>query len=78
MGQEKINSYLRSHDFTKAVTILKQNLESSTSDMLMNTAVTDITNILIDVSKNCLKLNKTQKERKRTTKVRNILILSAI
>ena len=36
--------------------------------MLMNTAVTDITNILIDVSKNCLKLNKTQKERKRTTK----------
>ena len=52
-SKEKINSYLRYHDFTKAVTILKQNLESSTSDMLMNTAVTDITNILINVSKNC-------------------------
>ena len=52
-SKEKINSYLRYHDFTKAVTILKQNLESSTSDMLMNTAVTDITNILINVTKNC-------------------------
>ena len=30
-SKQKINSYLRSHDFTKAVTILKQNLESSTS-----------------------------------------------
>ena len=77
-SKEKINSYLRSHDFTKAVTILKQNLESSTSDMLMNTAVTDITNILINVSKNFSKLSKTQKKRKRITKLRNVLILSAI
>ena len=67
-SKEKINSYLRSHDFTKAVTILKQNLESSTSDMLMNTAVTDITNILINVSKNCLKLSKTQKKKKKENK----------
>ena len=63
-SKQKINSYLRSHDFTKAITILKQNLESSTSDKLMNTAVTDITNILINVSKNCLKLSKTQKKKK--------------
>ena len=42
---KKVNSYLRSHDFTKAITILKQNLESSTSDKLMNTAVTDITTV---------------------------------
>ena len=64
-SKQKINSYLRSHDFTKAITILKQNLESSTSDKLMNTAVTDITNILIDVSKNCLKLSKTQKKKEK-------------
>ena len=77
-SKQKINSYLRSHDFTKAITILEQNLEPSTSDKLMSTAVTDITNILINVSKNCLKLSKTQKKRKRIIKVRNILILSAI
>ena len=59
---------MRSHDFTKAITILKQNLESSTSDKRMNTAVTDITNILINVSKNCLKLSKTQKKKKNNNK----------
>ena len=34
----------------------------------MNTAVTDITNILINVSKNCLKLSKTQKKKKKNNK----------
>ena len=64
-SKEKISSYLRSHDFTKAVTILKQNLESSTSDMRMNTAVIDIINILINVSKNSLKLSKTQEKKEK-------------
>ena len=34
----------------------------------MNTAVTDITNILINVSQNCLKLSKTQKKKKKNNK----------
>ena len=40
-------------------------------------AVIDLTNILIDVNHNCLKLNKTQK-RKGIAKAGNILIMSAI
>ena len=33
--------------------------------MLMNKAVTDITNILISVSENCLKLSTTQKKKRK-------------
>ena len=52
-SKQKVNSYLRSHDFTKAIKLLKQNLESAVSDIHMNAAVTDLTNILVDVSRNC-------------------------
>ena len=62
-SKQKVNSYLKSHEFTKAIEILKQNLESTASDIHMNTAVTDLTNILVNVSSNCLKLNKTQKRK---------------
>ena len=69
-SKQKVNSYLRSHDFTKAIKILKQNLGSPTSDIHMNTTATDLTNILINVSKNCLKLNKTQKRKTKNNKNR--------
>ena len=66
-SKQKVNSYLRSHDFTKAIKIPKQNLES---DIHMNTAVTDLTNILVNVSRNCLKLNNTQKRKPKCNKNR--------
>ena len=69
-SKQKINFYLRSHEFTKAINILEQNLESATSDIHMNTAVTDLTNILVHVSRNCLKLNKTQKRKTKSNKNR--------
>ena len=34
---QKVNSYLRCHNFTKAIKILKQSLLSATSDIRMNT-----------------------------------------
>ena len=34
----------------------------------MNTAVTDLTNVLVNVSRNCLKLNKTQKRKTKSNK----------
>ena len=61
---------MRSHDFTEAVKILKQNLESATSDIHINTAVTDLTNILISVSRNCSKRNKPQQRITKNNKNR--------
>ena len=40
-SKQKVNSYLRFHDFTKAIKILQQNLKLATSDIHMNTAVTN-------------------------------------
>ena len=77
-SKQKVNSCLRSHDFTKAIKILEQNLESATSDIHMTTAVTDLTNILVNVTRNCLKLIKKRKGEQRLTKTGNILIMSAI
>ena len=57
---------MRSLDFTKAIKILKRNLESATSDTHLNTAVTDLTNILVNVRRNCLKLDKTQKRKTKS------------
>ena len=70
-SKQKVNSYLRSHDFTKAIKILKQNLSQLHQTYIyMNTAVTDLTNILVNVSRNCLKLNKTQKRKTKSNKNR--------
>ena len=69
-SKQKVNSYLRSHDFTKAIKILKQNIGSAISSIHMNITVTDLINIFINVSRNCLKLNKTQERKTKNNKNR--------
>ena len=47
---------------------LKQNLENMTSEKTINTAIEELTNVLIDASENCSKLTKTPKREMQKNK----------
>ena len=63
--QQKILKYLNSNEFNKPLENLRQNFLSPYKNDSLNLAVTDLTNILIHLSKICFKINSITNKKKR-------------
>ena len=65
-SKQKILKYLNSNEFNRLLENLKQNFVSPNKNDSLSLAVTDIANILIHLSKKCLKLkSRSNKKRKK-------------